>query len=90
MASLYFNQGQKELALKVMLKATENKILDVEVYLTLGFLLLKNDRPADAVKILEHSLKLFDGKVAEDVIQQITMNLSEARSIAQSLASTKR
>ena len=90
LASLYFNQGQKELALKVMLKATENKILDVEVYLTLGFLLLKNDRPADAVKILEHSLKLFDGKVAEDVIQQITMNLSEARSIAQSLASTKR
>jgi len=82
LASLYFNQDQKELALKVMLKATENRILDVEIYLTLGFLLLKNNRPADAVKILEHSLKLFDGKVEEDVIQQITMNLAEAKSLA--------
>ena len=82
LASLYFNQDQKERALKVVMKATENKILDVEIYLTLGFLLLKNDRPADAVKILEHSLKLFDGKVNEDVIQQITMNLAEAKAAA--------
>lgn len=84
LASLYFNQDQKERALNVMLKATENKILDVEIYLTLGFLLLKNNRPADAVKIFEHSLKLFDGNVREDVIQQIKMNLAEAKAIATS------
>ncbi len=82
LASLYFNQDsqvQKELALKVLLKATENRIFDVEVYLALGFLLMKNNRPADAVKILEYSLTLFDGKASDDVIQQIKMNLAEAK-----------
>ena len=85
LSSLYFNQGKKQRALQVILKGTKEGILDEDMYLSLGFLLLQNNKPGDAVQVLEKGLDLYKQSTRTDILENMRMNLADAKAKAQSL-----
>lgn len=79
LSSFYYNQGQKELALKVLMKATTQHLLDADMCVSLGFLLVQNKRPEEAVKILEQGLQRYGQTARPDLIESMKMNLADAK-----------